>query len=421
MGFVLYIILIFIFSGIVFILSASEIAVTMASRFRLHQMSKAGEKRASDLLEIQKHTHTLISAIVFVNTCLFAGITTIFNNMMSSFLNQWQMVLASFAMGSVITFYLEVLPKVYAYQRPESVGLSLINFIFFIRTITRPVTHFMDGLAHKTLGFLGVRTEKSVNTAREDLRGAIDLHTGTGTAAYERAMLRSVLDLSNISVEEVMVHRKNIVSFNIQRPVKELCEKILNASHTRIPLWQETPDNVIGVVNVKDLAVALEKGDPIDFYKLIKTPWFIPNTSTLFSQLQLFKEKRRHQAFVVDEYGSLMGMITLEDILEEIVGEIIDEHDIQLPGVRMDSQGNYIIQGSVSLRDLHRQYDWNFDENCDATTLAGLILNETRTIPDIGSVLIINGFEMTVLRRHYHQITLIRVRPLIKDENKIKT
>jgi Mg2+/Co2+ transporter CorB len=260
------------------------------------------------------------------------------------------------------------------------------------------------------LRFLGVNLSLKKDTM-EDLRGAIDLHTGAEIALHERAMLRSVLDLSLVTVDEVMVHRKNILSFNINLPPAELYRKMFSASYTRIPLWQDTPDNIIGVVNIKHLARASHNAtQPVSISELMTQPWFIPDTSTLFDQLQLFKAKRSHQAFVVDEYGSLLGMVTLEDILEEIVGEITDEHDAALPGVRVAANGDYIIQGSVTLRDLHRQYDWALDES-EASTLAGLILHETRSIPDVGAIMTIKGFTLKILRKHNHQITLIRVTP----------
>ena len=398
------------------ILSASETAVTMASRLRLNQLAKKGKKRAVLLLSLQENMHTLISTIILTHTCLFSGMAALTSQMMSSVLSEWGVFVASLVMGAGMTMCLEVLPKVYAYYFPEQVGLFLAGFIQFLRTILRPVTRFMDAFAHNIIRFLGVNLSLKSYTV-EDLRGAIDLHTGAEIALHERAMLRSVLDLSLVTVDEVMVHRKNILSFNIDLPTAELYRKIFNASYTRIPLWRDTPDNIIGVVNIKHLARASHQStQSVVISEMMTQPWFIPDTSTLFDQLQLFKAKSSHQAFVVDEYGSLLGMVTLEDILEEIVGEITDEHDAALPGVRMATNGDYIIQGSVTLRDLQRQYDWSLD-NSEASTLAGLILNETRSIPDVGSVLTLKGFTLKILRKHNHQITLIRVTPHDKSKD----
>jgi Mg2+/Co2+ transporter CorB len=404
------IVIIVVFSLLSAVLSASETAVTMASRLRLSQMAKKGKVRATLLLSLQENMHTLISTIILTHTCLFAGMTALTSQMMSSVLSDWGVFVASLVMGAFMTLCLEVIPKVYAYYFPEQVGLFLARAIQLLRIFLRPLTRFMDAFAHGILQFLGVNLSVKRDNI-EDLRGAIDLHTGAEIALHERAMLRSILDLSLVTVDEIMVHRKNILSFNADLPIQDLYRKIFSASYTRIPLWRDSPDNIIGVVNIKNLIRANQNNYAIkDIQEVMTAPWFIPDTSTLFDQLQLFKAKHSHQAFVVDEYGSLLGMVTLEDILEEIVGEITDEHDVSLPGVRVAANGEFIIQGSVTLRDLHRQYDWSLDES-NASTLAGLILHETRSIPDVGATIVIDGFTLKILRKHNHQITLVRVRP----------
>lgn len=410
MNFFFFIVIIVVFSCVGAILSASEAAVTMASRLRLHQLEKKGYKNAGLLLSLQKQMNTLISTILLSNTCLFSAITALTANILGRIMGDWGVFVASFAIGTFVTLYLEVIPKVYAYQNPEKVGIFLSPMLKALKGCLHPITHLMDRIAYQTIKLLGVKSAPQSNTA-EDLRGAIDLHIGGGNVVHERAMLRSILDLSRITVSEIMVHRKNILSFNVDLPNQELTHKILSTPYTRIPIWKDSPDNIIGAVNVKNLwRILREEGPVVNFASIISPPWFIPETSTLFAQLQLFKEKHRHQAFVVDEYGSMLGMVTLEDILEEIVGEIIDEHDVDLPGVRITSNGDYFIKGSVTLRDLHRQYEWNFGDDVPST-LAGLILREVRTIPDIGLIIKINGFTLKVLRKNNHQISLVGVIP----------
>lgn len=408
----LFLFIIFIFCCISAFLSASETAITMASRLRIHQLAKKGYSRARILLSLQEKMNVLISTILLANTCLFAAMTTLMTKIISAYLSDLAIFMASLVMGAFITLYLEVLPKIFAYHAPEKVGLFLAPFLNGLRIVLWPITHLIDSIAHRTLCFFGVKASPKSSTA-DDLRGAIDLHIGEGIIPHERVMLRSILDLSRVTVEEIMVHRKNILSFNLELPFEELCKKILQSPYTRIPLWKDNPDNIIGVINVKTLARKFHESSFDSLEEIMQPPWFIPSTSTLFFQLQLFKEKHRHQVFVVDEYGSLLGMVTLEDILEEIVGEIIDEHDVALPGVRLDHHGNYVIYGSVTLRDLHRQYDWVFGEENSGgpSTLAGLILHETRSIPEVGTTLSIKGFEMKILRRHHHQITMVRVTP----------
>ncbi len=396
------------------VLSASETAVTAASRLRLHQLSKKGKKKANLLLALQDKMSSLISAILFSNMWLLSSMTALTTHLITSYLGeQVAMVVAPLFMGVFLTIYVEVLPKIYVYRCPEKVGIALAPMLSILQKALSPITTIIDKIAYGSLALFGFTpTKNHLSENLEDLLGAIDLHTGSGSTLHERAMLRSILDLSHVTVEAIMVHRKNIVSFNVDLSSEELCSRILEVPYTRVPLWRSSPDNIIGVVNVKSLAKVLKNmpKEHINFESIMKTPWFIPDTSTLFAQLQLFREKSSHQAFVVDEYGSLLGMVTLEDILEEIVGEITDEHDVAIPGVRPVGSGMFVMNGSVTLRDLHRQYEWNFGD-VPFSTLAGLILNKTRTIPQVDTIVEIEGFSMKILRVHHHQIVSVLVTP----------
>jgi Mg2+/Co2+ transporter CorB len=284
-------------------------------------------------------------------------------------------------------------------------------------TLMTPLAKAINFIAQRLLNLLGIKStdDTSAVAAADELRGAIELHAGSsGEADYERAMLKSILDLTTVEVTEIMRHRKTMFMINIELPNKKIVEQVLKAPYTRIPVWKDNPDNIVGVIHAKDLlrAVQIHDGDlnQLDIEKIASTPWFIPETTTLFSQLAAFRERREHFALVVDEYGDLQGMVTLEDILEEIVGEIVDEHDVEIPGVRITSDGTYVVDGIVTLRDLNRLFSWSLpDEN--AATLAGLILHETREIPEVGQSFIIHGFRMDILRQHRHQITQVRLTP----------
>ena len=395
------------------LLSASETAVTAASRLRLHQLAKKGKKNASSLLNLQNHMTAVISSILLMNSCFLVIMPSIMTQLIGSYVGEIGMFFVSLAMGALVTIYIEVLPKIYVYRNPERIGMLFSPILQMLRKLLSPLTKIIDKIAHQSLNIFGIKIQQAhPNSNLDDLRGAIDLHIGEGAIAHERVMLKSILDLSQVTVEEVMVHRKNIISFNIDLSTKLLCEKIFNTPYTRLPLWKGSPDNIIGVINIKDLAQALQKtsASQLQIKEIMTSAWFIPDTNVLFTQLQLFKEKQKHQAFVVDEYGSLLGMITLEDILEEIVGEILDEHDVKLLGVRIAKDGAYLVNGAVTLRDLNREYDWDLPSE-EASTLAGLILHKTRSIPSIGCKLNICEFQMEILRRHQHQITLIRVIP----------
>jgi Mg2+/Co2+ transporter CorB len=252
----------------------------------------------------------------------------------------------------------------------------------------------------------------------EELRGAIESHTGargeTEIVRHERAMLRSVLDLAKVDVGEIMVHRRTVVRLNADDPPAVLLDQVLASPHTRLPLWRTEPDNIVGVVHVRDILGALHQAggqaDALDFASLASPPWFVPETTTLLDQLQAFRARREHFALVIDEYGTLLGVVTLEDILEEIVGDISDEFDIERPRLRPQADGSIIVDGPYTIRDLNRRMGWHLPDE-RAATIAGLVLHEARRIPEVGQAFRFFGFRFEILRRQRHQITVIRVTP----------
>lgn len=393
------------------LLSASETSVTAASRIKLHHLSQTGHKRAALVLKLQSQMGQLIATILLANTWITTSMTALVTGALTLWFGAVGAVYAAGFLSFFITIYLEVLPKMLVFQHAEKSAMRLAGALSWLRILLRPITAIVDGVARMSLQCFGVKLVAPTAAATiEELRGAIDLHVGEGVVAHERMMLKSILDLTQVSISEVMVHRNKMFMVNVQDPPEKIVERILGAPYTRVPLWQDNPDNIIGLLHSKALFRALKQTPTLgqlDVLNLATPPWFIPETTTLLNQLQLFREKRAHLAFVVDEYGSLLGMVTLEDILEEIVGDITDEHDIELPGVRATARG-YLIQGTVTLRDLNRQYHWNLPDD-KATTLAGLILEESGHIPHEGQVFSFYGLEMKVLRRHRNQVTLLEV------------
>jgi Mg2+/Co2+ transporter CorB len=397
--------------------SASEAAVLAASRVRLYHLSKKGNKKASAILGLQSKIGEFISSIILLNTWSITIVTALATGILNHFFGAAGTVYAALGMGAFITIYAEVLPKMYVYTRPDKVALAFAPFFKPLLIVMSPLTKAINFIAQGSLRLTGIKIKDDVSEAAssEELRGAIELHAGSSREAeYERAMLRSILDLTAVDVTDIMRHRKAMFTINADLPNKEIVQQALKAPYTRIPLWKENPDNIIGVMHMKDLlrAVQVHKGkvEALDIEKIATSPWFIPETTTLFSQLAAFRQRHEHFALVIDEYGDLQGLITLEDILEEIVGEIVDEHDVEIPGVRITPDGTYVIDGSLTLRDLNRLYSWDLPDE-HAATLAGLILHETREIPEVGQAFMIHGFKMEILRRYRHQITLLRLTP----------
>jgi Mg2+/Co2+ transporter CorB len=259
---------------------------------------------------------------------------------------------------------------------------------------------------------------QSILSPSEELRGAVDLmHRAGVVEKLDRDMMGGLLDLRELTVSDVMIHRTKMVMLDADEPPRELIDAVLAAGVTRIPLWRKSPENVIGVLNAKELWRALHAagGDTakIDISALAKPPWFVPDTTPVAEQLKAFRHRKTPFALVVDEYGELEGLVTLEDIIEEIVGDISDEHDIAVPGVRPLPDGSVNVDGGVPIRDLNRAMDWNIPDD-EATTIAGIVIHEARSIPEPGQSFTFYGFRFQVLRRTRNRITALRVAPLTR-------
>jgi Mg2+/Co2+ transporter CorB len=254
----------------------------------------------------------------------------------------------------------------------------------------------------------------------EVLLSAIEEHTSddAGEAEeirQERKMLRSILDLADVTVVEVMTHRRQMVTIDAELPAAEIVDSALASPYSRLPLWRGEPDNIVGVVHAKSLLRAVRaargKMEALNIEKVASKPWFVPDTTTLLDQLEAFRDRREHFALVVDEYGSLQGLVTLEDILEEIVGDITDELDTHVAGVFPQADGGYIVNGTVTVRDLNREFDWELPDETDYSTIAGLVIYESRHVPEVGQTFTFFGFRFEILQRQRNQIVTLRLTP----------
>jgi Mg2+/Co2+ transporter CorB len=268
---------------------------------------------------------------------------------------------------------------------------------------------------------LGIRVgaNQPLLSPTERLRGAVDLlHREGKVEKQDRDMFGGLLDLRELQVSDVMVHRTEMVMVNADQPVDDLVREVLASEYTRIPLWREKPENIIGVLHAKDLlrAIRASEGDTsrIDVSAIALPPWFVPEMRPVSEQLKAFRRRKTHFALVVDEYGEVEGLVTLEDILEEIVGDISDEHDIVVAGVRAQPDGSVVVDGSVPIRDLNRAMDWHLPDE-EATTVAGLVIHEARSIPERGQSFTFHGFRFRVLRRERNRITALRIVPVLRE------
>ncbi|MCH7942256.1 MAG: CBS domain-containing protein, partial [Proteobacteria bacterium] len=316
-----------------------------------------------------------------------------------------------------VVIFADVLPQTYALRNADRIALAVAPIMRIMVVVLSPITLAVQAVVRATLALLGVAAHAGdpALSAEQELRGAIDLHSrGGAMVKQERDMLGSILDLEDVEVSEIMVHRKGMTVIDADAPASQTIERVIASPYTRIPLWRDDPDNIIGVLHSKDLLRLVHgnegKIDDLDLVAAALAPWFIPDSTTLLLQLQAFRRRRAHFSLVVDEYGALMGMVTLEDILEEIVGDIADEHDVAFTGVRINADGSYTVRGTVTVRDLNREFEWDLPDE-EASTIAGLVIYEAQRIPEMGQSFAFHGFRFEVLTRQRNQITSLRLTP----------
>lgn len=398
--------------------SGSETAMTAASRARMRALEKDGDRRAVTVTEMAKEPERMIGAILIGNNLVNILASALATTMFLGLFGEAGVVYATLAMTALVVVFAEVLPKTYAIFAPERMALAVSPLLKVIVMVLAPIA---DGVQWIVKRVLGARLDRSseeagLPSAHEELRGTIDLHHQDGAVVkHDRDMLGGILDLRDLEVLDVMVHRTQMQSIDGGDPPQKILDEILKSPHTRLPVYRDEPENIVGVLHVKDVLRELNRNgnevDRIDFAEFAADPWFVPESTGLKNQLNAFLRRKSHFALVVDEYGEVMGLVTLEDILEEIVGQITDEHDVENSGIRPQTNGSVNVDGSVPVRDLNRHMDWDLPED-EATTIAGLVIHEAQTIPEPGQVFTFYGFRIEVLRKQRNQITAMRLAPV---------
>lgn len=402
--------------------SGSETALTAVSRARMHQLEKDGSRSARDVNLLVSDRERVIGAILLGNTFLNILASSFATWFLEGEFGERAVAIATAVMTILILMFAEVLPKTLAIARTDRFALTVAQPMRVVVGLLAPIVAAVQWLVWQLLQFVGIRQEdeEELVNPHEEIRGTVNLHHEEGDVEREhRNMLTGVLDLRELQVSDVMMHRRSMVSINASLPRNEIFEELIAAEHTRVPVWRSSPDNIIGILRTADVAreYARRGGslDGFDILSLMHQPWFVPETTTLEEQLQAFRQQRSHFALVVDEYGALQGIVTREDILDEILGDIPDEGEAENRGkIRKQKDGSYVVEGAVSIRDLNRELDWNLPDE-EATTIAGLVIHESRTIPEARQVFAFYGYTFEILRRQRNQITAIRITPPKRD------
>lgn len=396
--------------------SGSETALTAVSRARMHALEKQGDGAARRVLRLTEDKERLIGAILLGNNLVNILASALATSLFLKLFGDAGVAYATLVMTALVVVFAEVLPKTFAIAFPNKVARVVAAPITLIVALFTPVSAAVQVIVSGMLSLFNVRADEEQIPVHEEIKGTIDYHHSEGAVVKdERDRFGGLLNLRTLEVSEVMVHRKSMVMLNADMPPEQLVRKIVRSPFTRIPVWRDNPENIVGVIHAKDVLRALSSGevtmDRLDISKIARQPWFVPDTTSLAEQLDAFLNRRQHFALVVDEYGALQGLVTLEDILEEIVGEITDEHDVEVAGVEQQPDGSFIVDGAVAIRDLNRSLDWSLPDD-EATTVAGLVIHEARAIPEKGQTFTFYGHRFQVLERQRNQITLIRITPL---------
>jgi Mg2+/Co2+ transporter CorB len=400
--------------------NASETALTAASRARMHALQEDGNTAATLVNVVLSRPEKMIGTVLLGNTLVDVLAAALASKVAVDLYGEVGVAYATATITILIVIFAAVLPKTYALAYADRVALIVAPIMRGLIYILTPFTRAIEFVVRQMLKLTPGKADDAANilAAHEEIRGTIDLQAKEGTVARGDAeMLGGILDLRDLQVADIMVHRTKMEMINADDPPSKILDQLLRSQYTRVPIWKEEPENIVGVVHTKDLLLALSRTgwDPesLDIMSSASEPWFVPDTTSVKDQLNQFLKKKIQMALVVDEYGEVQGLITLEDILEEIVGQITDEHDNPDSHIRLQSDGTVNVDGTVAIRDLNRHLDWDLPDD-EATTIAGLVIHEAQTIPEPGQVFTFHGYRFEILRKSRNKITAIRIKPLPK-------
>ncbi len=404
--------------------SGSETALTATSRARMHELERKGVSRAGIVKSLVQTPERFIGAILLGNNLVNILASALATALFVKLFGDAGVVFATILMTALVLIFAEVLPKTYAISNSDRMALAVAPTIRICVKLFGPIVRGVEFVVRLTLRLFGVKAgDQSGLSAYDEVRGTIDLQHQEGAFVKDdRDMIGGILDLRELEVFDVMVHRTNMFTINIEDSADQLIKAVLDSGYTRVPAWKDDQDNIVGILHARDIlaAVSKTKGDAskIDIARLCVAPWFVPETNSVAEQLKAFRRRKSHFALVVDEYGEVQGLVTMEDILEEIVGDITDEHDVEdTLGIKREANGAFVVDGTLPIRDLNRAMDWSLPDE-EVNTVAGLVIHEAQIIPDAGQVFTFYGFTFEVVERERNQSTKLRITPIARRRPK---
>ena len=411
---VVAIVLLLLLSGF---FNLSETSLTAASRARMHALEQEGNRQAALVNRLLGAPEKMIGAVLLGNTLVDVLAAALATSLGLELFGPAGVAYATGIVTVLIVIFSAVLPKTFAMAAADRVALLVAPFMRLAIVGLAPATTAIQFIVRQLLKLTPTKVDDAANilAAHEELRGTIELSEKEGTVARGDAnMLGGVLDLRELQVLDIMVHRTKMETVNADDPPAKIIDDVLKSQYSRIPIWKDEPENIVGILHTRDLLAAAARAEwdvaKIDIMSFALDPWFVPDTTGVKDQLNQFLKRKAQLALVVDEYGEVQGLITLEDILEEIVGQITDEHDTGDSAIRPQADGSVNVDGTVAIRDLNRHMAWELPD-AEATTIAGLVIHEAQSIPEPGQTFTFHGYRFEILRKSRNKITAIRVKP----------
>jgi Mg2+/Co2+ transporter CorB len=421
LGFIIVAIIVLLLCSAFF--SGSETALMSVSRPKLHTLEHEGNKSAKRVNRIIGQPEKLLSTILLGNNLVNIGASALATGVFIKLFGEVGMVWATLVMTMLVLIFAEVLPKTIANRWPEKVSFLVSLPIVFLVKFLGPFTWLIGKVTRGFMRLIRINPDDVSEFGREDLKGAISMGLIHDVVDSDKhRMLDSILEIAQLTVEDVMIHRSAVDSISVDLPNEEVLKHIVASPHSRLPVWQENSDNIIGILHVKDYYRgyfdSLEKKEKFDLQPLLNDPYFVPETVKIYDQLTEFKENRRHMALVVDEYGDLQGVVTLEDLLEEIVGEIEDEHDKNSKEFIEENNGAILISGRFPVHQANREFGWSLPEDEDSVTIGGLLTEVAQHIPLVGEKIQIDNLEFRIMAKKRQSIMKVHVSQIGKKKKK---
>jgi Mg2+/Co2+ transporter CorB len=388
--------------------SASETALTAVTQLQIHQMMNKDPKKGKRVKALSLNMGRVLGTVLLGNNLVNILAASLAAHIFIKLFDESGIGIATLCMTFLILIFAEVMPKLYAIHNPERVSLMVSPLMQWCVRVFSPITQVVRRLAENLWEMLGVSLrDKDQNSFHEELRGAIDIFT-LHERKDQKEMLHGILDLSFVNIEEVMIHRKDVETINKRKSLKDIRAQVMKSPYTRLPVWEKSSDNIVGILHVKTFLQRMDESQDFPLEEAYQSPLFAPETTSLADQIEVFRATRQHMSIVVDEYGDVQGIVTLEDILEEVIGQMLDEHDVRKDGIHGNPKEGYKIKGATTLRDIKRKLGWKLSHK-KATTLGGFLMHESQAIPNVGQVYQFQGFQFKILKCHHHQVTLVHM------------